>query len=972
MANDKRFIVKNGLDNNNKSIINITDPTSAQDAATKSYVDAQLSNIAGYTSWYISDGTNLEQILDGNMLTVTGTGASTVSYNAATNTLTVNSTDSNTTYTAGTGLSLVGTQFSHSDTSTQVSVNGSGRTYIQDITLDGFGHVTGIATATETVVNTTYSAGTGLSLVGTTFNVSSSPTWTTGRTITLTGDVTGASAAWDGSGNISFVTTIADDSHNHLISNVDGLQTALDTKLNTSSYTAADVLAKIKTVDGAGSGLDADLLDGQSSAYYTGYTDTAISNLIATAPTTLDTLNELAAALGDDPNFATTVTNSIATKLNTSSYTAADVLAKIKTVDGAGSGLDADLLDGQSSAYYYSPVNAPDPTLTLAGDATGSATFTNLGNATLTVAIADDSHNHIIGNVDGLQTALDGKADDTTIIATGSGLTGGGDLTANRTISHADTSTQASVDNSDGTVIQDITLDTYGHLTGINSVNLDGRYYTETEINTQLTNGTVNKINDQWSNQTGNLTGFVNDGGGNLGLRFNASPGGANTLVENGIAYELDVSNDISGGDFCILKGSTSTGTAGETITWTDAFRIEGTDSYLYSYGQKIFSDGYHPNADKLTTARNIALSGDVTGSATFDGSANISITATVADDSHGHSFNNLLNKTGGTGNYTTTGTFTGATFNATTTAGGGFQGIDADSITAPSFTWTADLNTGIYHPAADQLGITTGGVARGIFSATGLAVTGAITVTGTVDGRDIAADGTKLNTIETGATADQTAAEILAALITVDGAGSGLDADLFDGLTSGAFLRSNATDTATGVITFSNATAATSKTSGAVIVTGGVGVGGDVWATNFMGTSSAAKYSDLAERYETDAVNAAGTIMVFGGDKEVTPSTTYAQTKIAGVISTDPAYMMNSDAGSDETHPYIALQGRVPCKVLGKVRKGDIIVTSEYKGVGQSWLNEESDPRMTAYVGIAIEDKDTDGEGLVEVKVGK
>ena len=83
--------------------------------------------------------------------------------------------DTNTTYTAGTGLGLSGTTFSHSDTSTQGSVNNSGRTYIQDITLDGFGHVTGISSATETVVNTdtntTYSAGTGVSLSGTTFSI---------------------------------------------------------------------------------------------------------------------------------------------------------------------------------------------------------------------------------------------------------------------------------------------------------------------------------------------------------------------------------------------------------------------------------------------------------------------------------------------------------------------------------------------------------------------------------------------------------------------------------------------------------------------------------------------------------------------------------------------------------------------------------------------------------------------------------
>ncbi len=77
------------------------------------------------------------------------------------------------------------------------------------------------------------------------------------------------------------------------------------------SMTASQILTAIKTVDGAGSGLDADLLDGQTGSYYTGYADTAAANaaaaLVDSSPTTLNTLNELAAALGDDPNFATTV-----------------------------------------------------------------------------------------------------------------------------------------------------------------------------------------------------------------------------------------------------------------------------------------------------------------------------------------------------------------------------------------------------------------------------------------------------------------------------------------------------------------------------------------------------------------------------------------------------------------------------------------------------------------------------------------
>ena len=89
----------------------------------------------------------------------------------------------------------------------------------------------------------------------------------------------------------------------------------------------------------------------------TTYVDQEVAAIVASAPAALDTLNELAAALGDDANFATTVSTSIGTKLNSSAYTAADVLAKMLTVDGAGSGLDADKLDGQSSAYYRNYTN---------------------------------------------------------------------------------------------------------------------------------------------------------------------------------------------------------------------------------------------------------------------------------------------------------------------------------------------------------------------------------------------------------------------------------------------------------------------------------------------------------------------------------------------------------------------------------------------------------------------------------------
>ncbi|TKJ09586.1 hypothetical protein [Halomonas sp. 15WGF] len=134
------------------------------------------------------------------------------------------------------------------------------------------------------------------------------------------------------------------------------LDTLLSGKLNAAAYTAADLLTKLLTIDGAGSGLDADKLDGKQlatiEADYRAFTNAAVAALVDASPATLDTLNELAAALGNDPNFATTVSQQIGTKLNASAYTAADVLAKLLSVDGTGSNLDADLLDGHHASHF--------------------------------------------------------------------------------------------------------------------------------------------------------------------------------------------------------------------------------------------------------------------------------------------------------------------------------------------------------------------------------------------------------------------------------------------------------------------------------------------------------------------------------------------------------------------------------------------------------------------------------------------
>jgi hypothetical protein len=82
--------------------------------------------------------------------------------------------------------------------------------------------------------------------------------------------------------------------------------------------------------------------------------------------------------------------------------------------------------------------------------------------------------------------------------------------------------------------------------------------------------------------------------------------------------------------------------------------------------------------------------------------------------------------------------------------------------------------------------------------------------------------------------------------------------------------------------------------------------------------------------------------------------------------VSKNPAYMMNSDAGTDETHPYIALKGRVPCRVQGRIEKGDLLVTSFHPGYATAWAEGDS---PNAVIGKALSGQEK-GYGIIEVLV--
>ena len=139
----------------------------------------------------------------------------------------------------------------------------------------------------------------------------------------------------------------------------------------------------------------------------------------------------------------------------------------------------------------------------------------------------------------------------------------------------------------------------------------------------------------------------------------------------------------------------------------------------------------------------------------------------------------------------------------------------------------------------------------------------------------------------------------------------------------------------------------------------------GDIYANIFQGTATSARYADLAERYEADAILEPGTVVCFGGNKEITACDHENDHAVAGVVSTDPAYMMNSGAGNNDTHPYIALTGRVPVKVVGPVAKGDLLVASGVKGHAMA----NNNAKAGTIIGKAIGSSDS-GEAVIEALI--
>jgi hypothetical protein len=178
---------------------------------------------------------------------------------------------------------------------------------------------------------------------------------------------------------------------------------------------------------------------------------------------------------------------------------------------------------------------------------------------------------------------------------------------------------------------------------------------------------------------------------------------------------------------------------------------------------------------------------------------------------------------------------------------------------------------------------------------------------------------------------------------------------------------------TSVGTLTSLTVSGATSVTGNSALtvtnITSGANTTAGYMTGNWVLTTGSrfnATYADLAEKYVADASYEPGTVLVFGGEKEVSVTGMEGSTRVAGIVSTDPAYVMN--AGCEGEHVVtLALIGRVPCKVEGNVRKGDLLVTSSVAGLAKV----DNDAKAGTIIGKALQNFDGH-HGVVEVVVGR
>ena len=473
---------------------------------------------------------------------------------------------------------------------------------------------------------------------------------------------------------------------------------------------------------------------------------------------------------------------------------------------------------------------------------------------------------------------------------------------------------------------------------------------------------------------------------------------GASAITANTGALQVNGGSSLNGnvyipaGSTLYVGGSpvaTSAATfTGGNVPGTVVFQNAG-DSTSPTTGAVVISGGLGIGAN-VYTAKNITAVGSITG-ASFTGTSvtGTLLTANQPNITTTGTLSNLV--VAGTSTLTggvITSTLSAATSISTTgqvTASGGINGTlltgaQPNLVTAGQLSAVSLNNTPIGNTTPSTAGFTnvtagnitvTGNITTATMTATNAYITGTLFVAGnttTVNSTTISTN--DLNVILASNAGSAGAAN--GAGIIVGGAGVGFQ---YNSATNAFQPNISIMPAADNAVTSGSATqrwsavygtsvnATTINVSGSVLPTSNVAVNlgsTSLWFNNIYGTAIHAQYADLAERYDADAEYEPGTVVVFGGDKEITTTQTYADPSVAGVISTDPAYLMNDLS----TGLAVALRGKVPCKVLGPVKKGDLLVSSVQAGYAVSVGKDQSMP--LAVFGKSLETNLDDGAKII------
>lgn len=875
---------------------------------------------------------------------------------------------------------------------------GSG---VVNSSLTNVGTLTGLAVSGETSLTGNLSV-TGGSITGALIgNASTATTLQTARTISLAGDVTG-SVSFDGSQNVSITAAVVNDSHSHTVSTITNFSTEV-----------ADVVgAMVGQNTEAGIAVTYDVNTNKLNFDVDDFTITLAGDLSGSATITdlanatlTATINADSVALGTDTtgNYvasATTVGNGISGSVAaesgvftvTSNATADNTISTIVFRDESGDfsagTITAALAGNSSTASKWATAR----TITLGGDATGSVSIDGSSNVTLTVAVVDDSHNHVIGNIDNFTEEVEDIV----------GAMVSGNTESGISVTYNDAAGKLNFDVNDPTITLSGDVAGSATMTNLGSVTITttiqpnsialGTDTTGSYVSTIA--GTTNRVIVTGSGAenaavTLSLPQDIHTGanptfaGATLdAVRVGISAAGEIDTTTGGLLLDsasgtttIDDDLVVSGNltvngttltvnsevkvieDPVITLGGVSPPTSddgkdrGVDFRWHDGadaklgffgfddttgkftFIPDATNSAEVFSGTKGVVDANMEWADVLNKPDPvITLSGDASGSVTLTDLTSGTLAVTLTKDP-------VVTLTGavtGSGTMTNLGSVTittTATSDPTLTLAGDVTG-SATFTNLGNATLTAvvanDSHThdGRYYTEAEA--------DSRFVNAAGDTITGDLTVNGTLNVR------TAIDLADN---------DILRF-------GSGDDCELFTNGThmymdlNGGIGNFYIRDGTTTRFTFDDAGVFTATGN---IVTGGV----------FQGTATSAQYADLAENYQGDAAYEPGTVLMFGGSEEVTMAE--ADTRaVAGVVSTAPAYLMNSGLETENVAT-IALQGRVPCRVIGAVRKGDMMVSA-----GDGKAKASADPKLGQVIGKALEDAPEGFDGVIEVVIGR